>query len=310
MADVTIRLPAGLEQRRGLGPEWGRWLDALPRRVAGLLDEWDLRREDEDLWHGYCSLVVPVVTSEGQLAVLKVGFDGDTESEREALALQHWHGDGAVRLFRADPGRHALLLERLHRRDLTDVSDLEACRIVADLYPRLHRPALPQLRTLTSYVEQWLAALAELPTEAPIPRRMVEQALSLGRDLVADPASVGRIVHGDLHYANVLAGDRQPWLAIDPKPMSGDPHYEPAPMLWNRYEELAGDVRGGLRRRFQTLIDAGGLDEDRARSWVVVRMVLNAHWTVQDAQRAGRDLTAGEREWITRCVAITKAVQV
>ena len=34
---------------------------------------------------------------------------------------------------------------------------------------------------------------------------MVEQALSLGRDLVADPASVGRIIHGDLHYENVLA---------------------------------------------------------------------------------------------------------
>ena len=75
---------------------------------------------------------------------------------------------------------------------------------------------------------------------------------------------------------------------IDPKPMSGDPHYELAPMLWNRYDELAGDVRDGLRRRFHTLVDHAGLDEDRARDWVVVRMVLNANWAVQDAQRAGR----------------------
>ena len=42
-----------------------------------------------------------------------------------------------------------------------------------------------------------------------------------------------------------MAADRQPWLAIDPKPMSGDPHYELAPMLWNRFEELDGDVRNG-----------------------------------------------------------------
>ena len=63
-------------------------------------------------------------------------------------------------------------------------------------------------------------------------------------------------MHGDLHYENVLAGEREPWLVIDPKPMSGDPHYEPAPMLWNRMEELAGDVRGGLRRRFHTIVDA------------------------------------------------------
>ena len=309
MTGMPIALPAGLEEQRGLGPDWGRWLDRLPARFLGLLDEWELTREGDELWHGFCSLVAPVRTADDEPAVLKVGFDEDDESEHEALALQHWHGDGVVRLLRADPRRRALLLERLHRRDLTDVGDLEACETVAGLYPRIHRPALPQLRTVTSYVERWLDSLAQLPADAPVPRRLVEQALSLGRDLVADPASVGRIVHGDLHYANVLASDREPWLVIDPKPMSGDPHYEPAPMLWNRFGEYAGDVRAGVRRRFHALVDAAGLDEARARDWVVVRMVVNANWSIADAVRAGRPLDAGERDWITRCIAITKAVQ-
>ena len=75
-----------------------------------------------------------------------------------------------------------------------------------------------------------------------------------------------------------MADDAGEWLAIDPKPMAGDPHYEPAPMLWNRMDELTGpgavgSVRDGLRRRFHALVDAAGLDEDRARDWVVVRMV-------------------------------------
>jgi hypothetical protein len=35
-----------------------------------------------------------------------------------------------------------------------------------------------------------------------------------------------------------------------------------------------------------TLVDHAGLDEDRARDWVIVRMVLNANWA-QDAQRVG-----------------------
>ena len=56
-------------------------------------------------------------------------------------------------------------------------------------------------------------------------------------------------------------------------------------MLWNRFEEFAGDVRGGIRRRFHTLVDAAGFDEDRARDWVVVRMIENAMWTLQDAAR-------------------------
>ena len=309
MAGVTIVLPAGLEKQRGLGPDWGAWLDGLPREFATLLEEWELTRDGDDLWHGFCSLVAPVRTVEGEPAVLKASFDGDDESEHEALALQHWHGDGVVRLLRADPRRRALLLERLHRRDLSDLWDVEACEVVAGIYPRIHRPALPQLATITSYVARWLDALAAQPRDIPIPHRMRELALSLGRDLVADPASVGRIIHGDLHYFNVLAGDREPWLVIDPKPMSGDPHYEPAPMLWNRWDELADDVRTGLRRRFHTLVDAAGLDEARARDWVVVRMVINANWAVEDAQRMSRELDAEEREWITRCITITKAVQ-
>ena len=52
-----------------------------------------------------------------------------------------------------------------------------------------------------------------------------------------------------------------------------------------------------------------GLDEDRARDWVVVRMVLNANWAMEDAQRMSRDLDPRRREWITRCITITKAVQ-
>ena len=157
MARMPLVLPAGLEEQREPRARLGRAGSTGCRAAfADMLDEWELTREGDELWHGFCSLVAPVRTADGEPAVLKVSFDGDTESEHEALALQHWHGDGVVRLLRADPRRRALLLERLHRRDLTEVWDLEACEIVAGLYPRIHRPALPQLRTVTSYVERWL----------------------------------------------------------------------------------------------------------------------------------------------------------
>jgi streptomycin 6-kinase len=307
---LPFDLPQELLGQAALGPAWSGWLDRLPRLLRDLLDEWELTVDGEPR-HGHVSAVLPVRTATGEPAALKVSFDGDDESLHEGLALQHWHGDGTVRLLRADPRRRALLLERLQVRDLTDVGETEACEIVAGFYARLHVPAFPQLRALTSYVARWVDDLADLGRDAPIPRRYVEQAVSLGRDLVADPDSVGRVVHGDLHYENVLAADREPWLVIDPKPMSGDPHYEPAPMLWNRWMESAGRgaERDDVRHRFFTIVDAAGLDEDRARDWVVVRMVLNASWTVLDARHADRALDAEDREWITRCVTIAKAVQ-
>lgn len=309
---MPVTIPDDLLAQRALGPGWGAWLDRLPRLAGDLLDEWHLRPTGGSL-SGFCSLVVPVADADGVPGALKITCDADEESLHEGLALQRWGGDGAVRLRRADPRRRALLLDWLPGPDLADAWDVEACEVVGGLYGRLHVPALPQLASVASYVERWLHDLDGLGRDTPVPRRYVEQALALGPDLLADaPDPV--VVHGDLHYANVLADDAGEWRAIDPKPMAGDPHYEPAPMLWNRMDELSGplavgSLRDGLRRRFHALVDAGGLDEARARDWVVVRMVVNAGWTVQDARAAGRALDADEQDWITRCIAITKAVQ-
>ncbi len=284
----------------GRGPDWADWVRRLPAIAVDMLARWRLRPDGPPM-HGHCSLVLPVRTADGAAAVLKISFPDD-ESEHEHVVLRRWAGAAAVRLLSADPHRRAMLLERLHGADLTGLTDVDACRVVAGLYRRIHVPAMPPLRTLGSYLRRWNADLAALPRGAPIPRRLVEQAAALGADLAAEPATDSRVIHCDLHYANVLAADREPWLVIDPKPVNGDPHYEIAPMLWNRWEELGGDVREGVRRRFHTLVDAAGFDEDRGRAWVVVRMVHNAMWALQDGPRA-------EPGWLTTCISVAKAVQ-
>jgi streptomycin 6-kinase len=308
----VLTIPPTLDNQRSLGPEWADWLDRLPALAAAVLSEWELSLVG-DAMHGFCSLVLPVRTPSGIEAVLKLHTDADAaESDHEHLALQRWRGRGAVRLLRADPGRRALLLERLDQVDLSDHWDVEACEIVGSLYGRLHVPPMPQLREQASYVAGWAAALARNASTVPVPRRLVDQTVSLARELGAEPATA--VIHADLHYENVLLGERggEPaWLAIDPKPANGDPHYELEPMLRNRFEEYAaaGSVRDGIRRRFHTLLDTAGFDEARARGWVIVRSILNAHWAFADAVRAGRPLTTEEREHVTGCISVAKAVQ-
>jgi streptomycin 6-kinase len=257
------------------------------------LEKWELRRDGEPIQRS-ASMVLPVRTADGARAVLKVSSP-DAGSRHEHLILRRWGGDGAVRLLSADPPRHALLLERLHTDMLAALRDVDACEVVADLYRRLHVPALPQLPTLTSYLEIWTSEFEALPRSAPIPHRLVEQATALARELADEPT--GTVVHGNLHYENVLAADREPWLAIAPRPVNGDPHYEVAPMLWHRWEELAGNIRNGAQRRFYTLVDTARLDEDLARAWVIVRVV-------HQATRELADPTS-----LTKYVALAKAVQ-
>lgn len=305
-------VPPALDAQRHLGPEWAAWLDRLPALAAAVAAEWRLEFEGP-LWHGFCSLVAPVRGAAGA-AVLKIGLPDD-ESEHEHLALQRWQGRGAVRLLRADPARRAMLLERLGTTDLSDHWDEEACEVVAGLYGTLHVPPMPQLRDQSSYVARWAGALAADAREVPVPRRLVDQAVALADDLCQEPATA--VIHADLHYENVLLAERDDaptWVVIDPKPANGDPHYEPAPMLLNRFDELGaagsvGSVRDQLRRRFHVLVDAAGLDEARARDWVVVRTILDAHWAFADARRASRALSTAEREHVTRCITVAKAVQ-
>ena len=291
-------------------PSWVAWLDDLPRIVRELLHDWELS-VDGRARHGASAIVVPVRDVDGARHVLKVGWPHE-EGEHEHLALQALHGNGMVLLHRADPRRGAFLLERLH----ADVSaeslpDREACELVARLYARLHVPALPQLRSLASFVQRWTDGLAALPPSAPVPPRLVAHAIALGRSFVDDHMTVGTMIHGDLHGGNVLAGDREPWLVIDPKPVSGDPHYEVAPMLWNRWDEViaTGDVRSAdpsavshhRRRRRAGGGTSSGLGH-RARD---AQRALGDPY----AERAGQRLGAWDREWITRSVAIAKAVQ-
>jgi len=307
---ASIEIPPTLRELAARDSRLAAFVDGLPALVREVVEDWRLEL-DGAARHGQAALVVPVRTSAGRPAVLKLTMPHD-EAEREHLALQAWQGRGAVQLLRADPHRWAMLLERLHAdEDLTEMWDLEACEVVAGMYARLHVPALPQLRRLSSYVGTWTERLARLPADAPVPRRLVEQAVALGRDLASDDATDARTIHGDLHYENVLAADREPWLVIDPKPMAGDPHYEPAPMLWNRWDEVvaSGRVRDAVRRRFHTLVDTAGLDEDRARDWVVVRELHNALWTIEDVARDGRGLDAEDRAYLTTSIAIAKAVQ-
>ncbi|GGR54781.1 streptomycin 6-kinase [Nocardioides luteus] len=276
------------------------WLEELAEVARDLREEWALTPDGEPT-NGRTALVHPVRTADGRPTVLKV-VRPHWEAEHEALALQTWGGRGVVRLLRADPRRFAILLERLHTEDLSGLWDVQACEIVGGFYRRLHVPAPPQLRTLSDQAARWERELGEKERRLPVPPRMVEQARSIARDFAKDGATDGRLIHTDLHFENVLRGDREEWLVIDPKPLSGDPHYEVAPMLWNRFDEYAGRIRDGVRMRFFALVDTAELDEDRARAWAVLRLVVNVKGELEDNPTPDKD-------WITAMISVAKAVQ-
>lgn len=274
------------------------WLSRLPGLVDESLAQWDLDL-DGDPAHGACALVLPVRRRGDSAAVLKVTWP-HRDARHEHLVLRHWGGHGAVSLLAANPARWTMLLERLDgSRDLHAVPIDEACTVIGTLLHQLDHQALPQLARLSEHSADLALRLASAPPA--LPRRFAEQAGGLLSDLGSDDAIDSRLVNTDLHYANVLAAQRQPWLAIDPKPLAADPAFAVTPALWNRWDEAiaSGDLRAHLRRRLSIICECAGLDQERARGWSIVR----------EAQLALSAIKDDDTKEATKAIAIIKAMQ-
>ncbi|MFE7896208.1 aminoglycoside phosphotransferase family protein [Streptomyces sp. NPDC057424] len=275
--DIPRELAASQEKFNG---EAGRaFIAGLPERSARFLDHWDLGPDGPPM-HGVSALVLPVVRADGTLAVLKLQIL-DEESEGEPVALRAWNGDGAVRLLDHDEPTGTMLLERLDEtRMLSHVPDAhEAVVTIAGLLAHLTSfPAPPGVRRLGDIARGMLDrapwALARIPD--PEARRLVADCAAALREVVDEPGD--RLLHWDLHDENVLASDRAPWLAIDPKPLAGDPGFELWPALDNRYDP------DDILWRFDAMTDILTLDRPRAHAWTLGRLLQNTLWDIEDDQ--------------------------
>ncbi|WP_405530544.1 aminoglycoside phosphotransferase family protein [Streptomyces avidinii] len=280
-----VEIPDGLiEAQIPYNGDAGReFIAELPARAARFLEQWGLRRAGPAM-HGMTALVLPVVRADGSAAVLKL-VAVDEESAGEPVALRAWAGRGCVRLLAHDVDTGTLLLERLDEgRDLAALARTDARRAVAvvgELLARLTAvPAPAGLRGLgemaAGMLEEVPQALGRLVEERD--RRVLADCAAAVAEVAGEPGD--RLLHWDLHYGNVLAGGREPWLAIDPKPLAGDPGFELLPAIVNNFR--AGDVRW----RFDLLTEAVGLERDRerARAWTLGRVLQNCLWDVADGE--------------------------
>jgi streptomycin 6-kinase len=223
---------------------------ALERVAHDVAAEWGL-----ELGETYALAQYSYVARAGNDAVLKVTPPEDDESDEEADALELWDGDGAVRLLRRDARRRALLIERAED-DISDLADEEATRIAVAIGLKLWRPAAEPFRWIGDHVPRWLDR-ADDPVLAPLALELYA-SLDVGRNT---------LVHGDFHHHNILRSRRGP-VAIDPKPMLGEPEYDVPSFLWN---PLWHRMRRDLTERRLAAFAEAGLDEERMRKWTVIR---------------------------------------
>jgi streptomycin 6-kinase len=247
-----------------------QWRARVPELVRRCSELWKLRLE-APYEAGAAGYAVRAERPDGSPAVLKLVFP-HRESEHEADALERWRGDGAVELLARTEDGWAMLIERCEPgARLAEAGPEVALDVLTGLLPRLWVPAGEPFHTLADEAAWWVSYLPERWEQAgrPFERRLLDAAID-GLESLAPTQGEQVLLHQDLHGENVLAAEREPWLAIDPKPLAGEREFGVAPIV--RSSELGHSRRAALRR-LDRLTSELGLDRERARLWTVGQTV-------------------------------------
>ena len=273
-----MRIPQALAEEWQHEPEW---LRAAPRLADECAELWAIGLE-EPVDTPY-SLVVPA----GDV-VLKLHVPSDVDARHEADALATWDGNGAVRLLARDDARHALLLERCVPGTRIWDAGVDEAAVVSTLLPRLQVELASDnpFPLLASEADRWAEDVPRWYERAgrPFEIHLLEAALDAYRSV---NRSASQLVNQDLHGANILAAEREPWLVIDPKPLVGERELEASGLLRNTDD---------VSRWLDVLVELG-FDRERARGWGVAHNLAWAWderrgWLENHVEEARRILNA------------------
>lgn len=272
---MDLFIPTNLKQQLlAFGPEGTAWLNNLPNQIAKLEQTWGFRTGTAFDHGGAVSWVAPVEREDGPEAVLKIGFPHE-EARFEAEALRFLDGHNAVRLLYASDDGFALLLEHcLPGHDLWSLPEAEADAVACQLLPGIWRTPLPNapFQPVAECVAGWWEGALHPPGTGDYDTALIAKAIKRSQELIASqPPNV--LLHGDFHPGNVLAAQREPWLIIDPKPLVGDPAYDIAQWLLNRYAAArqSGDPVTVLRKQIDFFATNLGLSPARIAGWTFVK---------------------------------------
>jgi len=269
-----------------LGEAGREWRRDLPDLVTACVEAWGLSIERPFAGLSY-NYVAPVQRRDGTPAVLKLWFPDELDGfGRETEALRLYDGAGAVRLLAVDPERRALLLERAEPGDdLWQLADQgQQIATTAAIMRQLWRAPPPECRlpSASASIDR-MAERAPRLAKGDLRMHWIERAKALWQ---AVQASGGEpvILHGDLHQANILAAQREPWLAIDPHGLVGPCVFDTIQMILN----VAWPEKDAARRRrtiagyVDRLSEHLGLEREAIRACGVVVAVLNGFWALED----------------------------
>lgn len=169
------------------------------------------------------------------------------------------------------------MLERLHHEvSLRSLPEAKALLEAAGTVRRLwvEPPAYHGFETVAERTARQLDPMRAAAERDPALEPLVSAALAAREELVQDSPELF-LLHGNFRQSKVLAGERAPWLAVGPEPLTGERAYDLARLVRDRVEDLIASPGGAAtaRRRVKKLAESLDVDQARLRGWTLFRAV-------------------------------------
>jgi streptomycin 6-kinase len=286
---------AAVVRNRAIAEGHGAWIDDLPDIVRSLERDWSFE-VGATFDEGTEAFVAEVSMADGTVAILKVLVPrrGGAIDDHEATVLRLAGGDGCPILYRDDPARGALLMERLGPSLFAlGLPYGQRLPILCDAASRIWRSVpdagLPTGAEKAAWLIEFITTTwAEL--DEPCALRTVEHAIACAerrRSAHDDERAV--LVHGDVHQWNALRA-RDTFKLVDPDGLLAEAEYDLGVILREDPDEpLAADTWATA----SWMAARCGLDATAIWEWSVVERVSTGLVTTKiGLQPVGHEMLA------------------
>ncbi|MEO6590004.1 MAG: aminoglycoside phosphotransferase family protein, partial [Pyrinomonadaceae bacterium] len=156
----------------------------------------------------------------------------------------------------------------------------KAVEIAIEVMKKL--PRQPANKNEFINLESWINGLSRA-VESNFETKKVAKAQKFFAELV-EPFEKKILLHGDVHFDNILSAQREPFLLIDPKGLVGEIGYEIAVFLndladWCSHLKNQKEILAQAVENFAKAFDT---DAKSLRKWAFAYAVLSAWWMIED----------------------------
>jgi streptomycin 6-kinase len=289
---------------RRVGGEADAWVEALPDLIAEMTSSWDLlvtgTAKDADAF----GITIPARRGDERV-LMRISYP-DGWSLDQTKALHAWDGNGVVRLLEHDPrGAHLRAAPDPGTPLSSERNQMRAFRLAADALRALWIEPPDGLQTVTAEVRAWVAEMSSRfeSVHQPFEISLLHEAEQLFRAYM--PTQTTKVLlHGDARLdAFVMDGERA--VALDPKPLVGEPAFDAGSLLRDRPGELVLDFAAGralMQSRLEQLTDLLDVSASRVKGWAFAVSVDTGLLAYEAGDTAGGDLMI---ELARLCQALT-----